>query len=145
MKTAERRKKIRKILLRSGYLTMTELAKEFGVCLRTIQRDIDYLSDELPLYTRCGRFSGGVYLVNSPFRDRVYKEEQESELLAHLCIIAGRCPELLSEEEQTVLKRIITAYAPPSPDGTAALRRTGVQRDKCEGEAQNAVKGKRAT
>ena len=123
MKTAERRKKIRRMLIRAGYLTMSDLSREFGVCIRTIQRDIDFLSEELPLYTRCGRFSGGVYLVNSPLRDRIYKEEQEGELLAHLCTIAARCPELLSEEEQTVLTRIISTYAPAGESGTENARR----------------------
>lgn len=136
------------MLIRSGCLTMSDLSREFGVCIRTIQRDIDFLSEELPLYTRCGRFSGGVYLVNSPFRDRIYKEEQEGELLSHLCTIAARCPELLSEEEQTVLKRIISTYAPTGSGSDKARRFTGRGGDgtkKKRGRQKNDVKRKAAT
>lgn len=137
------------MLIRSGCLTMSDLSREFGVCIRTIQRDIDFLSEELPLYTRCGRFSGGVYLVNSPFRDRIYKEEQEGELLSHLCTIAARCPELLSEEEQTVLKRIISTYAPTGDSGAEKARRFaergGDGTKKKRGRQKNDVKRKAAT
>lgn len=45
MGTAERRRKMMKILCRRRYETIGNLASEFGVSMRTIQRDIMNLKE----------------------------------------------------------------------------------------------------
>ena len=54
MGTAERRYEIMKILCRRRYETIRNLASEFGVSMRTVQRDIEALSRTEPIYTQLG-------------------------------------------------------------------------------------------
>ena len=63
MGTAERRYEIMKILCRRRYETIRNLASEFGVSMRTVQRDIESLSRTEPIYTQFGKYGGGVYVV----------------------------------------------------------------------------------
>lgn len=60
MGTAERRREMMKILCRRRYETIGKLASEFGVSMRTIQRDIEALSLTEPIYTKAGKYGGGV-------------------------------------------------------------------------------------
>ena len=64
MGTAERRYEIMKILCRRRNDTICNLASEFGVSMRTIQRDIEVLSRAEPIYTQPGKYGGGVYVVD---------------------------------------------------------------------------------
>ena len=61
MGTAERRYEIMKILCRRRYETIRNLASEFGVSMRTVQRDIESLSRTEPIYTQTGKYGGGVF------------------------------------------------------------------------------------
>ena len=61
MGTAERRYEIMKVLCRRRYATIRDLASEFGVSMRTVQRDIEALSRSEPIYTRFGKYGGGVF------------------------------------------------------------------------------------
>lgn len=54
MGTAERRYEIMKILCRRRYETIRNLASEFGVSMRTVQRDIETLSVSEPIYCNDG-------------------------------------------------------------------------------------------
>ena len=64
LKAAERRAEILKILCRRRYETISVLAAEFNDSERTIRRDIESLSLTAPLYTKTGRYEGGVYILD---------------------------------------------------------------------------------
>ena len=59
--TAERRRKIMKIMRRRRSETIQDLAFELGVSERTIRRNIEILSYKEPVYTQKGWY-GGVYV-----------------------------------------------------------------------------------
>lgn len=59
--TAERRRKIMKIMCRRRSETIQDLAFELGVSERTIRRNIEILSYKEPVYTQQGWY-GGVYV-----------------------------------------------------------------------------------
>jgi len=81
MGTAERRCEIMKVLCRRRHETIYNLACEFGVSTRTIQRDIEILSATEPIYTQSGRYCGGVYVVDGYSVDRMYMDNAEIDVL----------------------------------------------------------------
>lgn len=107
MGTAERRLEIMKYLCRKRHATMPELSREFCVSLRTIQRDIFELSLMMPIITRPGKQSGGVYVIGDYTMDRIYMSEKEISLLTKIKHIVE--PQL-SQAEKTLLNHIIETY-----------------------------------
>ena len=87
MTTAERQLNIIKILCRRGHETTQNLADELGVSKRTIQRDIDAISIETPIYMKKGKYEGGVYIDPSFQSDRLYFTDEESELLSRAAFV----------------------------------------------------------
>ena len=61
MNTADRRTEIINILIIRRRTTARELADEFGVTTRTIQKDIQALSPGYPIYTKQGG-DGGIFI-----------------------------------------------------------------------------------
>ena len=59
----KRQKEIIKVMNERRHDTIENLAFEFGVSERTIRRDIVTLSFSSPIYTTCGRYGGGVHIV----------------------------------------------------------------------------------
>ena len=88
MGTAERRAEIMRILCRRRHETISRLAEEFGVSTRTIQRDVEVLSITEPIYTQCGRYDGGIYVIENYVPDRMYMTESELSVLHKLAILA---------------------------------------------------------
>jgi len=113
MGTAERRREIMKILCRRQHETMYNLASEFGVSIRTIQRDIDALSLTEPIYTQPGKYTGGVYIVEGYSIDRMYMSDAEINVLKKLYISAENNILFLSEYEKRILSSIISQYSMP--------------------------------
>lgn len=114
MGTAERRMEIMRILCRRRHETISNLAEEFGVSTRTIQRDVEVLSITEPIYTQCGRYDGGIYVIDDYVMDRMYMTDFELSVLHKLALYAevkSICD--LSEKEFNVLKRIISQYTKP--------------------------------
>lgn len=114
MGTAERRKEIMRILCRRKHETISNLAKEFGVSTRTIQRDVEVLSLKEPIYTRCGRYDGGVYVADDYDMNRMYMSDMELSVLYKLEVFAENkviCD--LNEDEHKILKKIIIQYSKP--------------------------------
>ena len=60
---------------------MSNLALEFSVSVRTIQRDIDEISDMMPIYVKAGKYKGGVYVLDDYTMDRMYMTTKELLLL----------------------------------------------------------------
>ncbi len=58
MGTAERQREIMKVLCWRRHETIRNLVFEFGVSMRTIQRDIEALNRSEPIYTKPGRYGG---------------------------------------------------------------------------------------
>ena len=113
MGTAERRYEIMKILCRRRYETMSNLASELGVSVRTVQRDIEILSGTEPIYTQSGKYGGGVYVVEDYFMDRMYMKEQELDVLKKLYIAADENAQLLTNDEKDLLGQLISQYSKP--------------------------------
>ena len=85
---SERLFEIMFILLNQKRTTAQELAKEFGVSVRTIYRDMDILSSAgIPVYTVQGT-GGGIFIDESYTINKsiLTKEEQEKILLALQCL-----------------------------------------------------------
>ena len=113
METAERRYEIMKHLCRHRYETIRNLATKFGVSMRTIQRDIEILSRTEPIYTQVGKYSGGVYVVENYYMDRMYMTNTELDVLHKLYIAADKDGALLTADEKNLLKRIISQHSKP--------------------------------
>ena len=95
MGTSERRSAILKALCRRRYETISNLASELGVSMRTIQRDIEVLSETTPIYTKFGKYGGGVYVVADYSIDRMYMTDTELNVLKKLYIITTWSIQLL--------------------------------------------------
>ena len=114
MGTAERRYEIMKILCRRRYETIRNLASEFGVSMRTVQRDIEALSRTEPIYTQFGKYGGGVYVVEGYSMDRMYMKDSELDVLEKLYIAADKYEDLLTIDENSLLRSLISQYSKPN-------------------------------
>ena len=113
MGTTERRREIMKILCRRQHETMSNLASELGVSIRTIQRDIETLSISEPIYTQTGKYNGGVYILEGYSFERMYMTEQEIDVLRKLYIAVNEKSFLLSDGEKSLLRSLISQYSKP--------------------------------
>ena len=114
MGTAERRHAILWVLCRRRHDTMQNLASEFGVSVRTIQRDVDVLSTHYPVYTQVGRYMGGVYVLEGYTPDRMYMSEKEIGVLQKLLFFVQTMDLGLTQEERCILQTIILLYTQPT-------------------------------
>lgn len=112
--TAERRAEIMRILCRRRHETISNLAEEFGVSNRTIQRDVEALSVSEPIYTQCGRYDGGVYVMENYIMNRMYMTDSEIDVL-HKLLSCAKDKSIcnLSEDEMKILDHIISCYTKP--------------------------------
>ena len=91
MKQAERQIRLIEVLYQRRTDTMDNLAREFGVSIRTIQRDLDELSSSHPIELIRGRHGGGVRMMDGCRSDRKYLTQSERETLESLCsVLEGR-------------------------------------------------------
>ena len=113
--TAERRAEIMRILCIRRHETISNLAEEFGVSNRTIQRDVEVLSVSEPIYTQCGRYDGGVYVMNDYVMNRMYMTDSEIDVL-HKLLSSAKNKSIcnLSEDEMKILDHIISCYTKPN-------------------------------
>lgn len=114
MGSIERRAEILNVLCQRRYDTIGNLANEFEVCKRTIIRDIEILSLSEPIYTRQGRYGGGVYVIDGFSSSRMYMNENELSVLQKILngIDLGNILKLDTDEHQ-ILKNIIKKYTKP--------------------------------
>ncbi len=113
MGTAERRLEILKYLCKKRHATMPELSEQFGVSLRTIQRDIYEIETtfRVPIDVKCGKYDGGVYVIGNYSFDRAYMHSDEIILLRK---IQGIVENKISEKESVMLLQIIKNYEKPA-------------------------------
>lgn len=88
MGITERRAALLTVLCRRRHETIANLAAEFGVSARTIRRDIDALSLDMPIYTQTGRYGGGIYVTENFQLDRKYFTKAELALLEKIIACA---------------------------------------------------------
>ena len=109
MGTAERRLEIYKYLCLTRKATMPQLAKMFGVSVRTIQRDIFEIEATFhaPLDIAKGRY-GGVSVLGNHTLDRAYMCDEELVLLKK---IQSLVKAQITEKENVILTQIIKKYS----------------------------------
>ena len=110
MGTAERRLEILKYLCKARKATMPQLAEMFGVCVKTIQRDIVEIEStfRVPIQVRSGKYDGGVYIVGNYSFDHIYMLDEE---IALLCKLHELAKHQLSSEETSIFSSIIKKYS----------------------------------
>ena len=103
-----------KTLCRRRHETISNLAVEFGVSERTVRRDIEALCLTEPIYTQPGRYSGGVYVTENYYMDRMYLEEPEIALLTKILQHTKlKQPYALTNEDVLVMQKILADHTKP--------------------------------
>lgn len=110
--TTERRIRLLNALSRRRYDTVANLAVEFGVSERTIRRDIESLSVIEPIYTKTGRYAGGVYMLEGCYTDHKNLNAAQKNVLQRIVTCAQNGIEIvLSEVEINHLNDIIKSFS----------------------------------
>ena len=104
MTANSRRRQILDKFCARRYDTRENLATEFNVTMRTIERDILTLSLEYPIYTVQGN-GGGIYVEEWYRQDGKYLTDEQSALLEELLPV-------LSQEKAAVMKSILEKFNP---------------------------------
>ena len=102
----ERRQQVLEAISDRRTERIENLAAEFGVSRRTIERDILVLSCSYPIVTVQGG-AGGVRAMDGWFVSRRYLNDDQEALLRSLM------PRLQPEQQET-MQRILAAFAKPS-------------------------------
>lgn len=123
----ERRLELIKILCRRRHDIMPNLATEFGVSVRTIQRDIDEISRIVPIYIRTGKYGGGVYIDEDYYMDRMYMNERELNVLRKIKNgYANNHKYTLNNEDILTIDRLIKDYTRPDLTKNSCLKGHGL-------------------
>lgn len=113
MDSFNRRFKILQKLCQRRKDTSVNLAEEFNVSEKTIQRDIFELIRVAPIYTEFG-YGGGIFVTDTYKMDRMYMENYELEVLNKLLMKElDNSESILSEKEKDILRRLISDYTKP--------------------------------
>ena len=110
MKATERRMAILAVLCKRRFEKVENLAFEFGVCEWTIRQDVMELSLSYPIYTKTGKYGGGVYVVDGYKLGMKYMTNEQAELLEKL--LPG-----LSGEESATMQSILKTFKEPKRSG----------------------------
>ena len=106
MNANDRRLEILRVLCERRFDTISHLALEFGVCIRTIKYDIVALSLSHPICTTPGN-GGGVSIMEGYRLGMKYLTERQVSLLEKLS--AG-----LSGDDLVTMKNILKTFTQPS-------------------------------
>ena len=106
LNTKERRAEILAVLNVRRHDTMENLAFEFGVSRQTIFNDIQFLSISSPIYTICGKYGGGVYVMEGCEVGSKYLTAEQTELL-------NRTATTLGDDDQATMLAILKTFAVP--------------------------------
>ena len=105
MDAYERRQRIIEHLCRVRHNTYATLAQSFGVSKRTIQNDIMFLTERFPIETVCGRYGGGVRIMDGYHLDPKRLTADETNLLKRLAAT-------LYGDDLVLMNGIIARFAP---------------------------------
>lgn len=103
LKPNERREAILIILCKRRHDTISNLAQEFGVSVRTIKYDIEELTLAHPIETIRGRYGGGVRVSDGYYADKKYLDIEQVNLLKKLY-------PLLSESDKKIMDSIFKDF-----------------------------------
>lgn len=92
------------ILCKRRYDTISNLAQEFGVSVRTIKYDIEELTLAHPIETIRGRYGEGVRVSDGYYADKKYLDLEQINLLKKLY-------PLLSESDKKIMDSILKDFA----------------------------------
>jgi predicted DNA-binding transcriptional regulator YafY len=101
----DRRLEILRVLCERKFETISNLANEFGVCIRTVKYDIEALSLSHPICTTSGN-GGGVSVVEGYRLGMKYLNDPQRSLLEKLS-------ETLSGDELATMQSILKTFSKP--------------------------------
>ncbi len=114
MEIAERRKEIMRILCKRRHEKISNLAFEFNVDYRTMRRDIETLSLTEPIYTKTGRYGGGVYVMDGYYIDRIYMSDNEIQVLTKIeSALRSGTISSIKQADMALLNQIVNDYSKP--------------------------------
>lgn len=106
----ERREAILEALYRRRHDTISNLAHEFDVSVRTIKYDIEAIMRSHPIYTMQGKYGGGVYVSDGQLDNRrKFCDREEADLLSKLS-------KQLSGHDAEVMARMMKKFIRPDAD-----------------------------
>lgn len=106
----ERRQELLEVLCRRRHDTYDNLAHEFHVSKMTIRRDIAALMCSYPIETVCGRYGGGVRVVDGYYLNR--QLDIRKTLTPKQIALLRRLGNQLMGDELDTLNSILLQFAP---------------------------------
>ncbi|TDO29863.1 putative DNA-binding transcriptional regulator YafY [Kribbella sp. VKM Ac-2527] len=121
---AGRLEALKLLLVERDHTTITELAHELGVSVRTVHRDLSFLRDlGMPVDSDRGR-GGGLRLEHGWSLGRVHLSETEAiGLLLSLTIAERIGSPLLLDDTRSIARKIAASFAPAQGRRILAIRR----------------------
>ena len=102
----QRRNHIKNFLTYERQTTKLKLSYMYGVSIQTIRRDIDYLSEQLPIVTKPGN-GGGIFLAMDVEKNKEFLEADEKDCLLRMLPFAN-------ERDKLILTNIIHKFSLPA-------------------------------
>ena len=110
MSPSERPQKLLEVLCLRRYDTCANLAREFHVCQRTIRYDVEALMCSYPIETVCGRFGGGVRVMEGYYYH--HKSANDRTLNKKQTALLRRLRNQLAGEDRDTINSILVQFAP---------------------------------
>lgn len=110
MTPSERRQQLLEVLCLRRHDTYSNLAREFGVSERTICRDVAVLMCAYPIETVCGRFGGGVRVLNGYYC--YHKSSVHKTLTPKQTALLRRLRKQLQGNDFDTINSILVQFAP---------------------------------
>lgn len=110
MSQSERRQRLLEVLCLRRYDTCANLAQEFHVCQRTIRYDIEALMCSYPVETVCGRFGGGVRVMEGYYYH--HKPSYDNALNPKQTALLRRLRKQLAGDDRDTISSILVQFAP---------------------------------
>lgn len=110
MSPTERRQALLEVLCLRRHDTYGNLAHEFNVSKRTICRDIAVLMCSYPLETVCGRFGGGVRVMEGYYCH--HRSAVTKSLTQKQTALLRRLRDCLSDDDRDTINSILVQFAP---------------------------------
>ena len=110
MTPSERRQRLLEVLCVRRHETCDNLAHELNVSNATIRRDIAVLMCSYPIETICGRFGGGVRVLDGNYQN--YKHSGQKALTPKQMALLRSLRGQLAGDDLDTLNSIIVQFAP---------------------------------
>ena len=110
----ERRKRLAEILLNRRYEKTYNLAFELGVSPKTIQRDLIEINGVIPIWSKAGRYDGGIYVLGDfSTRKRHLKHNEMRVLIKIKEFIDDNPTGSFDEADALLIEMMIEKYSNP--------------------------------